>query len=95
MHAVAKRNVAVGIARDVDPVRVGKLVRIAVRGADHDMENLALADLLAADLKVFARGPDAALGRCVVAQEFLGGEVDQARIGFELGELIGKLMQPP
>ena len=77
MHAMAKCDVAVGVTRNVDPVRVGKLVRIAVRGADHDMENLALADLLAADLKVFARGPDAALGRCVVAQELFGGEVDQ------------------
>ena len=79
MHAVTERHVAVGIARDVEPVRVVELLRVAIGGADHDVENLALADLHAADFEILARGADAALGRRVEAEEFFGGEIDELR----------------
>ena len=77
MHAVAERHVAVGTARDVDSVWVVELIRVAIGRADHDVEKLALADLHAADLKILARGADAALGWRVVSEEFLSREIDQ------------------
>ena len=76
MHAMSKRHMAIGIARDVDPVRIVELGWVAVGGTDHDMEQLAPVDLPAADLEILAGGADAALGRRLVTEEFLGSEVD-------------------
>ena len=95
MHAVTERHVAVGIAGDVEPVGIGELIGVAIGGADHDVENLAFADLYAADFKILARGTDATLGRRVEAEEFLGRQVDEFEIGFELCELLRELVQPP
>ena len=72
-----------------------ELRRIAVRRTNHDMENLALADLASVDLKILARRANATLGRRFEAQEFLGREVDQVRIRKQSCQLVGKLMQPP
>ena len=81
MHAVTERHVAVGIAGDVEPDGIGELIGVAIGGADHDVENLAFADLYAADFKILARGTDATLGRRVEAEEFLSRQVDELRAG--------------
>src|SRR5687768_4350503 len=47
--AVAERDVAVGLAPDVEPVRIGKLRRIAVRRADADRDQGAFRERAAAD----------------------------------------------
>ena len=70
----------VRIARDVDVVGPLELRGIAVGGADHDVKNLALADVAAVDVEILPRGADAALGRRLVAQEFLRREIDQLRV---------------
>ena len=81
MHAVTEPHMAVGIAGDVEPVGIGELIGVAIGGADHDVENLAFADLYAADFKILARGTDATLGRRVEAEEFLSRQVDELRAG--------------
>src|ERR1700689_1724490 len=53
VHAVPECHVAIGAARDVDAVRVLELLRVAIGGADHDMDDLASTDLPAPDLKIF------------------------------------------
>src|SRR5271165_2661014 len=60
VNAVTERYVPIGIAGNVEPIGIVELSRIAVGGADHDVENLAFADPAPLDLEILARGPDAA-----------------------------------
>src|SRR5579872_7316893 len=95
MHAVPQRHVAVRITGDVELVGISELIGVPVGGADHDVENLAFADVYAADFKILARGTDTTLGRRVETEEFLTREVDEFAISFELCELLRELVQPP
>ena len=92
---MAERYVPIRIAGNVKLIGLVELRRIAIGGADHDVENLAFADSSPIHLEILACGADTALRRCVVAQELLGGEIDKTRIGFELRELSREVLQPP
>jgi len=87
--------VPVGAPRDVQAIRVFELLGIAVSSANHNMQKLPLADILAAHPKVLPGCADSALRRGVETQELLGGKIDQFRMAFQLGELVGKLVEPP
>ena len=89
MDAPAEGNVAVVGARDVEAVRVGKLSRIAVGGADERHHQLALADRVAAQLDVLARDARRALHRAVVAQQLFHGAGDEPGALAQPAELRG------
>ena len=67
MNAVAEGDVRVGVTRDVEVVRVAKLLGVAVGGADHGQHQLAGRDYLAVQLDVTARRPHDPLQRRAVA----------------------------
>jgi hypothetical protein len=71
MHARAEGEVAVGLARCIEAIGLGKLGRIAIGGTDADMDVGAGSELLAADLEVGCKTSIAELVRTLEAQAFL------------------------
>ena len=77
---VREGEVAVGIAADIEPVRVGELRRIAVGGADADVNVGSLRHGDAAEHGVRRRTAVAELVRAFHAQELLDRGFDQFRM---------------
>ena len=69
----------IGTASDDQAVRIFELVRVAVRSPDHNVQEFALTDNLAADAEILPSGTNAALRRSVKPQELLGCEIDEFR----------------
>src|SRR5207244_8130510 len=84
----AERVVAVRGAADVESVRIRKLIRIAVRGAEQQADWLAFADDLAADLDVFVGHASRHLDGGFETEELFDGGFDQRRIIAQTLELI-------
>src|SRR5690606_6381299 len=78
--AEAEREVAVRLARDVEAVRVGELLGIAVGGAEREDHRLALPHLLAAELDVRLGELEQELDRRVVAEQLLDRALHQAGV---------------
>ena len=57
MHALAERYMRVRIAGDVEPVRIGEHLGIAVGGGDRPTDPVLLPDQLASHLNVLSRDP--------------------------------------
>src|SRR5579859_5592394 len=70
VDAAAERQVAIGMAADVEPIRIGELRRVAVGGADAQMHVGMRGDLGAADRGVAGRPPIAELVGTLQPQKF-------------------------
>jgi hypothetical protein len=78
---------------EVEPIRVGKLLRIAIRRAGHEVHALALADPLAADLQVVRRNAHDRLRPSVVPQQLLYCNGEERRIIAEESALVRMVQQ--
>ena len=74
MPALAERQVRVVAAAEIQTVRIGEHLRVAVAGAEEEETELMLADPLSADLQVFESHTDVSNGGFSDAT----GEVDYA-----------------
>src|SRR5262249_18599061 len=89
VNAGREREMPVRLAADVEPVRIRKLRRIAVRGADSDMDVTAGPNVDAAEARV-ARGTAVAeLVRALHAQKFLDRGVDRVGMLAQIAHRIG------
>ena len=90
MDAVPEREVPTGVAPDIQPVRVGEAVRIAVRAAQRQQDRGALRDRDARDRDVLDREPpDRQRRRRFVAQQLLHGRRQQRGFGPYRVEQVG------
>src|SRR5688572_4213239 len=55
MNAMAECNVRIGISRDVEPVRLGELLRVVIRRADHRQHEFSRRNRLTVHLNVVIR----------------------------------------
>jgi hypothetical protein len=68
MDAMTEGNVRIGVAPDVETVRVGELHRIAIGGADHGKHAPACRNRLAVHFDVARGGPEHKLNGSAEAQ---------------------------
>src|SRR5690348_7257793 len=88
MRGPSERYVAVVLARDVQAVRIGETLRIAVGSAHYRNHRLALPDLSSAHFEICTGQPRGMLARALVAQEFFHRGRDQGRILSQLLQLV-------
>src|SRR5438067_2356324 len=93
VHARAEGKVAIGLAGGVEAVGLGELRRVAVGGADADMDVGPGGQRLAADLEVGGEPPVAELVGALEAQAFLDAALDQAGLGLEARQFSGEAQQ--
>ncbi len=84
----AEGEVPVVGAVNVQPVRVGESLRVAVRGPDHRHHRLSLADRLPADLHIFRGQARGVLDRAFVAQQLLDSGGDQGGVRLQHPQLL-------
>ncbi|MCY1555120.1 hypothetical protein D9M68_917520 [compost metagenome] len=90
VYAVAESDVMQGFAMDVELVRVGKLFRIAVCGADHGHDPITLADQLTTHLDVLHRHTrSVVVNDGVESQHLLDGVLHQRWVCDQRRFLIG------
>ena len=78
MVPTAESEMSHGVAaRDVEPMRINELPRIAIGGADADDQHRILCDLLAGELDVVGRASRRPLHGRVHAQQLFDGAADQ------------------
>ena len=90
MDAVAEREVRVGIAPDVEGLRVGELRRVAVGRAHQQQDPVAGLDRLIGNRHVLARDSHRPLQRAVVAQALLDAGLHVRRLVAQQAELLGQ-----
>ena len=88
MHPGAEGEVPVGRPRDVEPVGVGELRRVAVGAADRHVDVSPGRELRAAQRRVHLKPPVADLVRAFEAQEFLHRRADQPGVLAQPSHLI-------
>ena len=69
MRSVAKRKRRSLVAREVEPIGIGKSIRVAVARPDQQQDVLAAPDRAAVQRKVLARAATRELHRAVVTQQ--------------------------
>jgi hypothetical protein len=74
-------------------VRLGELIRIPIRGADHEQRALALGDHDTADGNVLQSDPRRRLHHAVEAQELLDRRAHQAGVGRQPAALVRMTQQ--
>ena len=89
--AAAEREVVGWVARDVEPMRVGVAVGVAVAGGEPHDHLLALGDLDVADSDVASGRAPEEPHRSGEPEELLGRGRDQRPIGAQASVLIGML----
>ena len=89
VSAVAEAEVRVGMAPDVEALRIGELRRITIGRGEHAHDLLARLDGLAAEVEIGGRGPHHELERRLVAERLLDGRTGQAGVLVAQAPLIG------
>ena len=95
MDAEAERDVAIVLSRDVESIRIGELLGIAIGGADDGHDHRVPGDPLVPDLHLLRGHASCALHGTVEAQELLHAGLDQPRIIPQRAELIRMLEEAP
>jgi hypothetical protein len=85
----AEGEVVVAGAVDVEPVRVGEVVRVAVGGRDEGEEVLAAGDAVAADVDLGQGDAPGELERGGVAEGLVDGLARPGGVGAQGGPLVG------
>src|SRR5262249_16271527 len=88
VDADAERQVAIVAPADVEPIGVGELGRIAVRGNEPEDAEVALGDALAAQLAGGRRRAPSELRRALVAHELIEGGGEQRRVVLQVLPLL-------
>ena len=86
--AVAERHVVVGRAADVEALRLGEHVLVAVRRRIPEDQLRVLLDLLAADLALLGRGAPERVHRRAEAQDLLDRAVEQRHVLLQRAQLV-------
>jgi hypothetical protein len=89
VRAATEGDVLVRAARDVEPVRVGELRRVAIGGREHRHDRGVLRDHLATDLEVLARDADGEEDRPVEAQALVDRGREQLGLRAQALGLLG------
>src|SRR5262249_8965463 len=80
-------QVVVRMAGDVESVRIGECLWVAVGGSDRGENGIPRPDRLAANLEVGYRGPRDHLGAAVESEKLLDGLLGERRLGAQPFEL--------
>ena len=89
VDAGRKGEVAIGLAADIETIRVGELCGIAIGGADADVNIAPRRDRYPAQMDIPRRTPIAELVRAFHPQEFFDRGVDALRIAAQIAHRIG------
>ena len=93
MASRSKRQVAIGSSPDVKAIRLRKLFRVAISGANTHRYLRACRHVNPAAAQIFGDLPVAELVRALVAQDFLYGGLDQTGFRSQARELLGMCQQ--
>ena len=73
MDPMPEGQVRIRIARDIEPIRVAELLRVAISGTDHRNHELARRNDLPMQLDLAPRQPEHPLQRRAITQDFFDG----------------------
>src|SRR5882724_13702406 len=88
MGSHPKRHVMIGATRQVEPIRIGELLGVAVRSAQQKDQQLLWPDPPAGELYLLRNTPDRHLNRGIIAQQLLRSRSDRLRVLPETSELF-------
>src|SRR5262249_19183145 len=80
VDSLAEGQVSIRAACDIQTIRVGKLSRVAVRGAQHQQDRITTPQPSPCQIKVLGDASKCGLRRAVVAQQLFDSGADKGRV---------------